>query len=516
MSQSKGEFLQPEHRKWWIVVTLTLGTFTISLPFYTLPLALPKMLTSLSSDLETLQWVLTGFMVTRTLLLPMVGWLGALLGNRRLFLLCFLGYTISSVLCSLAWNTPVLIFFRVVQGIVAGPITPLSVTIMYQNFPRHQQGLGVGLFLFSWSLSALFAYPVGGYLIEYLSWRALFLASLPFAVLTVILGFLVLEPGEKQRTPAFDFGGLLTLVVWLVSLMLALSQGRRLGWDAREVVILLAVAILGFLVFLWYEWRQAEPLVELHLFRNPVFASACAIGFLNLFGWQSSTLLLSLFLQQALDYTPYQASMLILPSIIVAGMVSPFVGRISDKILPPVLLVFGFGALSLVTYSLASLTVWVSQGMLVLMIAGLRFSSEFTWSPLMNGALKTLPPEQVRMGSSLLSMLMGIGGSAGIAVSATMLNQRQAVHYIALAQNQSLYPLAIEAVEERIRTYLTLAGEAIGERGIQGAALLQRELRSLAAMEAYQDGFLFLTGIFLFALLPTTLMLLTLRKRFFR
>lgn len=512
MDQEKNSlFGQPGHRKWWIMVTLTLGTFGVALPFYILPLALPKMITTLSSDLESMQWVLTGFMITRTLLVPMVGWLGAMIGNRGLFLMSLSCYAFASVLCSIAWNTPLLVFFRVVQGMAAGPISPLSVTIAYQAFPG-QQGLAVGLYLFSWSLAALFAYPIGGYLLEHLSWRALFLANLPFALLAILLGFFVLERSERQQIPHFDFGGFCTLVIWLVSLLTALSQGQRLGWDSTEILLLLQVAGVGFIVFLVYEWRREEPLVELHLFRNPVFASACATGFLNLFGWQASTLLLALFLQQALGYTPYQASMLMLPSIVFAGVISPFVGRISDWIAPPILLCAGLGAISLVCYSFGSLSIWVSGGTLILMISSLRFSSEFTWSPLMNGALKTLSAERVRMGASLLSMVMGIGGALGIAVSAALLQHRQAVYAIRLAQDQAFLPLGVEATEEKIRAYLSQSGETVESVIPKGSAFLLQELYALAATEAYQDGFLFLAFTFLLACFPALLMLVTARK----
>ncbi|RMF87999.1 MAG: MFS transporter, partial [Nitrospinota bacterium] len=184
-----------------------LGMLTATLSITTVNLAIPKMMTSLRADLDTIQWVVTAFMIVQTLLMPMVGWLTSLIGSRNLYLLSLGLFTLSSFLCSLAWSAQSLILFRIVQGIGGGPLQPLSLAILYESFPPQQRGMAVGMFNVATAFGLAIGRIVGGYLIETESWRATFYVSVPFGVIGLLMAFLLIPRLTDQSRRPIDFLG---------------------------------------------------------------------------------------------------------------------------------------------------------------------------------------------------------------------------------------------------------------------------------------------------------------------
>jgi DHA2 family multidrug resistance protein len=179
-------------RKWWIAITLFLGTLSIGLSVTAVNVAIPTIMSSLGASLNRIQWVLTGFMIIRTVLIPSVGWLGERMGDRNLFIASTTVFTVGSLLCSFSWNAESLIAFRIVQGIGAGPLLGISMAIMFESFPRHERGLAMGLFMTGWSLGPFFGPLLGGYLTEHVHWRAIFYINLPTGLLSIISGYYLL------------------------------------------------------------------------------------------------------------------------------------------------------------------------------------------------------------------------------------------------------------------------------------------------------------------------------------
>jgi MFS transporter, DHA2 family, multidrug resistance protein len=164
-------------RKWLISITLFLGTLSVGLSVSAVNIAIPTIMSSLGVSLNLIQWVLTGFMITRTVLIPSVGWLGARFGDRNLFIASTTIFTVGSLFCAFSWNAESLIFFRIVQGLGAGPLLGVSLAIMFDAFPRHERGLAMGLFMTGWSLGPFFGPLLGGYLTEHVHWRAIFTST---------------------------------------------------------------------------------------------------------------------------------------------------------------------------------------------------------------------------------------------------------------------------------------------------------------------------------------------------
>jgi MFS transporter, DHA2 family, multidrug resistance protein len=193
-------------------------------------IAVPTMMTSLRADLSQIQWVLTAFMIARTVVMPTLGWLGGLLGNRRLYLTSLLVYLASCMLCGLSWSFESMLVFRVLQGMSAGYLTPLGMAILHETYPPGQRGTAMGIFMAGMSFGPALGPTVGGYLVEHLSWRAVFYINLPIGLVALVGSVLVTLPeGERRQSEELDLLGLVTMTTWVVSLLLAVSQARLYG-----------------------------------------------------------------------------------------------------------------------------------------------------------------------------------------------------------------------------------------------------------------------------------------------
>src|SRR3989442_5262392 len=273
----------------------------------TVNVALPQMMTTFGLNLDEAQWVITAYMIAGATLVPTVGWLGSRFGNRTVFVVSLGLVVISSGLCGLAWNGPSLVFFRVLQGLGGGPITPMAMVFLVSAFPPHQRGLAMGLYGMGMSFGPALGPVLGGYVTEYLNWRMVFFMNVVPGVLCMGLVFLVIPKAQEMVRRSLDVAGLISLFVFLVSLLLDLSQGHREGWDAPYIQWLFVLAGLAFVAFVTIELRRQEPLVELRLYKNFAFSMiSVAVVFKFFFGWGRG-FLQTIFFQRAVGLNPPHA-----------------------------------------------------------------------------------------------------------------------------------------------------------------------------------------------------------------
>ena len=262
--------IAPNHPfyKWWVTATVMLGAFLVVVSGATVNVALPPIMTTFSMNLDEVQWVITAYMTASAVLIPTVGWLGNRLGNRTLFLLSLFTFISGSALSGLAWSGSALIFFRIVQGAGGGPLLPMAMVLLNEAFPPRERGLAMGLFGLAAAFGPAVGPVIGGYLTDYISWRAVFYLNLVPGLVCMRLVCMVLPNTREAQRRALDLPGLITLAVFLVSLLIALSQGHRHGWDSPFIQRLFVVAGAAFVLLLVIELWRDEPLVELRLYRN--------------------------------------------------------------------------------------------------------------------------------------------------------------------------------------------------------------------------------------------------------
>ncbi|MGH8060181.1 MAG: DHA2 family efflux MFS transporter permease subunit, partial [Candidatus Entotheonellia bacterium] len=293
--------------KWWISLALLLSMLAQGLNFGTLNVALPSMMTALRADIETIQWVVTAFMITRTVVMPMVGWAAAVTGARTFYLTGLVIYIIGSMLCGFSWSIPSLVFARVIQALGAGPLFPLSMAILYEVFPVHQRGFAMGLFMAGISVAPALGPSIGGYLVEYANWRMIFYLNLPMGIISLAAVALIFPKTKRPPYVSLDKIGLVSMVAFLVPLLLALTQGRHEGWDSPYIQTLFVIAAISGIAFVVTELRLKDPLVDLSLFKSVPISATSAIFMISTLGEFASNFLIALFLQRVLGLPPLQA-----------------------------------------------------------------------------------------------------------------------------------------------------------------------------------------------------------------
>jgi DHA2 family multidrug resistance protein len=487
---------------WAILILNFFATLALAFPFYTSYVALPQMMVSMSANLEEIQWVLTAYAIAQTVMMPTVGWLGSRIGNRQLFALCLLLTTIGSTFSGLAWSTASLVFFRILQGAGAGPLSPLSMAIMFDAFPPDKRGLALGLNTANWAVGALIALPLGGYLIEMVSWRLIFLVGLPLGMISLVMAWIVLPQRGSIRREGLDYWGFTTMGLLLVPLLFGLSQGRYYGWDDPVIRLSFAIAAVSGVAFVLVEMRRSAPLVELRLFKIFPFAMACAVRFLNHIGFNAYSLLVALFLQKTLDYTPLQAGLAVLPAALAVGPAGLTVGRLSDRIDPRLIFLLGLLMMTVGVYLFSAVNTWTPVVWVMTLVVVLRVGSECVFAPLNNASLRLLPAEWVRMGSGLLGLMWGVGGSVGNALTVALLDYRQAVHTIEAGQDHYVHPMERLYALNEVQTALQRAGD-VSERLVGRAQeVFTQHLTREASVAAFQDCFLLTAVVFILAMVP--------------
>ncbi len=514
--ESSPTFVQPSgvFLKWWVFLIVSLGTLSVALGVTAVNIAIPTIMSSLGASLDKIQWVLTGFMITRTVLIPSIGWVGERIGDRNLFILSMAIFTAGSLLCSIAWSADSLIFFRIIQAAGAGPLIAVAMSIMFEAFPRHQRGMAMGLFMTGWSIGPFFGPLLGGYLVERVNWRAIFYINIPFGLLSIAAAYLVLPQKEKgeERTP-FDLLGFLTLTGGTVTLLLALSQGQELGWGSRLIVELFSASAVLWALFVVAELKAKNPYIEVRHFRSLNFSLSNLIIFFRVFGFRGANFLISLFLQRGLNYSPLQAGIFLLPGAIITGAVSPAAGILSDRLTPRMPLLTGLVILVFAVYGLSTITLWTTMTGIFLLISFMSAGQSMMNAPLNTVALGALPEGKVRMGSGILGLSRGLGETFAIAILSFLL-ERNTFLYL-----DSMTPLQGAHLTETVRNYVLTQIKGIllhaGEYGAalesKAQALLGYSLLKEAVTLAYQDLFFLMAAIY--AVMILFVFLLRLDKR---
>ncbi len=506
-----GGFINPHKpsHKWWVAGTVCVSSFLVAMSQVAVQVALPQIMTVYGLNIDQAQWIITAYIIAGATIVPAVGWLGNRLGNRTFYLLSFSIFVINSALCAFAWSGASLIAFRILQGLGGGPIAPMTMMFLSNIFPPQQRGTAMGIFGMAQTAGPILGTVMGGYLTEYLSWRMVFFMNFVPGLVCLALIPLVLPNVREQTKHALDFLGLLSMAVFLVSLITALTQGQRLGWDSPLILRLLVLAGVALVTFVARELSADEPLVDLRLYSNVTFTAVSLLMLVFFMNFASSTFLQVVLVQQLLDYTPAQAGIVLLPGSLTLALSFPLAGPLADRFDRRLILLCALSLFAVSSYLFTFLSLERPLSWIIWMVV-LRYScGGFVYAPLTSAALSHLPPEKLRMGSGLLNLMQhGLGQTLGLAMVTTVLQRRVAYHHTLLGQEQVFSSLSWAEVLAPVRELVQQAG-AIGALGqAQVSALLHRHLGQQAAVAAYQDCFMLVTVLCL-ASMPLVLLFRT-------
>jgi len=496
---------QSPYYKWLVTIAVMSGATLVVLDITIVNVALPQIMAGFGVTVDKIQWVLTAYMLTMAIMMPSVGWLSARIGNKALFMVSLVVFTVSSALSGMAWNEDALIVFRALQGIGAGSLMPVAMVVIFEAFPPEERGLAMGVYGIAATFGPAIGPTLGGYLTEHFSWKFAFYINVPIGILGLLLAAVILPPGKTRKGMSFDHWGFLTMAVCLGCLLTALSQGQREGWTSSYILSLFAIATVSGVAFLWVELRVSQPFIDLSVYRTFSYSMGTMVFIIQGIGLFGSTWLIPLFFEHMLDYTALQAGILMLPMALVVAAVLPLAGRMADRMDGRIPIALGvlFSAASLYWLSFVDLRTSAATGVWMLIMRGIGLGCIFP--PLMSLALKRLPQDKVATGSGLMNVSRQLGGAFGVAVIGAMLDRREIFHNSLFAQAQSLGSFATNKFLQDLQGLFERAGSVESAAGHKALAVLHLLVKKEAMVAAFDDCFLIAAVIFLLALVPTLL-----------
>lgn len=479
----------PDQVPWGAVLSVLLGMVAFAFSVTTLTISIPSIMAGLSADIDRIQWVVTSFDMTQTIVMPTVGWLGALCGNRNLFLTGIGISIVGASLGGMAWNLEALITFQIVQGIGAGLMQPTLTAILYGLFPPARRGLAVALSMTAFGLGPTIGPILAGYLVEHVSWRATFYVQVPIALASFFLTLYTLSNVIERRGRRIDVPGLITMTVFLICLLLALTQGAKYEWTSHYIVGLFVTSGVSFVLFVIIELSVAHPVVDLRLYRYLSFTMGCLLAFLNAMVFRGAGFLMGVFVQHTLQYTAIQAGYMTAPSGLAFGAMSYVGGKLSDRLGPKVPILIGMGVFIWTFFWYADMNRWSTSTTLLQVMTLRPFAYGWTNSPANFAALQMLPEHAVRMGSGLFSLVRGIASSFGVAMGATMLDTQLQVHTLQFTTDAGYAGASLDDTLGGLQGHLTHLGEGSASRQ-QALGMLGQYMREEAIFASYQDIFI--------------------------
>ncbi len=424
--------------KWIVALVVIFGAFMSILDQTIVNIAIPRLQNAFGADLNGVQWVLTAYILTQGVVTPTTAFFVNRLGSKRFYILSLSLFTVGSALCGLAWSLPILITFRVIQGIGGAFLFPLAITLLYREFPPNQRGLASGIFGIAALLAPAVGPTLGGYIVTYADWPLIFFINVPIGILGVILAFFLLREFREEGRSSFDVAGFALVALGLASVLYALSDASTDGWSSTKVLACLIGGLIVLVIFVIVELslarRERQTLVDLRLFTNGPFLTSNIANALITFAFFGGLFIFPIYLQNLRGLSAFQAGLLLLPQAF-ASIISALIGgRIVDRVGVRVVVIPGLVVLAFTLWQFTSLTLdtpflWL-QGMFVLRGIALGLIIQ----PLNVSALSDINPRRFAQASSLYTVVRFVSTSLGIAVLATLVQSQAKVHYSHLAE----------------------------------------------------------------------------------
>lgn len=491
---SNGE--APQVNKWLVTFTVMLPTFIEVMDTSVVNVSLPHIQGSLNAGLDESTWVLTSYLVSNAVIIPITSWLASVFGRKRYLTFSIVLFTLSSLFCGAATSLEALVFFRILQGLGGGGLQPLSQAILLETFPQREHGIAMAAYGMGVVMAPILGPVVGGWITDNWSWRWVFYINLPGGLLALVLSLLhVHDPHYIRRTLfKIDTWGLFLLTVGLGCLQIVLDKGEREDWFHSDFIVALSfISAVALFVFVLVEMRVEHPVVDLRVFRYKNFAAGTVNVFAGFFCLFGSIVLLPLYLQNLMGYTAFWAGMVLGPGGLASFFVMPVAGILMKRgVNPRHILTVGLliNAYALYLMSGFNLEADFYSASLPRIVQGFGMGCFFV--PLSAATYYGLKREEMGNASGLFNLLRNLGGSFGTAFSTTMLSQRGQVHQSFLVERVTPYSDALQHRFQEIGQWLQ-SRPAHGGGGKGLFAMLYAEIQRQAAMLAFNDAFYLLS-----------------------
>jgi len=496
------EPLQPL-RKWAITLSVMIVTVMQVLDTSITNVALPHMQGSLSAGVEEMSWVITSYLAANAIAIPATGWLTAVLGRRRFFLVCTTIFTVSSFLSAVAPNLEFLVAMRVLQGLGGGPVIPMAQATMWEIFPLRQRGTAMAVWGVGIMLAPILGPTLGGWIVDNWSWRWIFYVNLPIGFLGFFMASVFLFDSPFLKKPRrVDAAGLVLMVLGFGALQLMMDQGEKYDWFDSGYIVTMAVAAGGLVTaFLARELSTPEPILDLAVFRDRNFCFSAIIIALVGFGFNSSMLLVALYTQKMLGYDAWTSGLVLAPGGLGTMIALMFSGRLVSRVDQRLMLLFGCGLNALALVMMSNLSLGMDYWSLAVPRFLQGFAQGFIFVPLQTLALATIRLDRLSNATAAFNVVRNVGGSIGVAIITTLLVRRAQYHQAILAGHVTQWSPETAARLQQWAGHFEHQGADSFTAARQATSMLYRRMIEQAQVLSYADEFWLLALVFI-AVLP--------------
>src|SRR5690348_3398698 len=498
---------------WVIAVTVTLATFMEVLDTSIANVALPHIAGNLSAGQDESTWVLTSYLVSNAIVLPLSGWFSSLVGRKRFYMFCVALFTVSSFLCGLAPSLGVLVIFRILQGAGGGGLQPSEQAILNDTFALEKRGMAFAVYGVAVVVAPTIGPWLGGWITDNYSWRWIFYINIPVGILSLLLTFfLVSDPPYMKKADLkqgfrIDYIGIGLISLGLGSMQIILDKGQREDWLAsRFIQAFFVLMLVGLIVGVIWELYEKHPVVDLRMLKDRNFAiSTLAMFFLG-FVLYASTVLIPQFLQQMMGYTAELAGLALSPGGAVIMLMMPVVGILVSKLDTRILISFGCAVSAIALFVMAGWNLQIDYYHAVTARMLQAFGLAFLFIPINVAAFAYVPKEKTNMGTGIINLARNVGASVGIATVTTMLERRTQFHQAQLVEHVNPFTAAYHNFVNGVQFKMVSAGSSMAQAASRAADLAYSTVQRQAAMLAFIDDFKIL-GVVFFAVIPFMLLL---------
>ncbi|HVP55416.1 MAG TPA: DHA2 family efflux MFS transporter permease subunit [Candidatus Eisenbacteria bacterium] len=490
---------RPKFNPWLIGVVVAIAAFMEVLDTSIANVALPYIGGNLGATTDQSTWVLTSYLVSNAVVLPISGWLANALGRKRFFMTCLAIFTVSSLLCGLAPSLGAIILFRILQGAGGGGLQPMAQAILADTFPPEQRGLAFALYGVTVIVAPTIGPTLGGWITDNYTWRWIFFINIPIGIMALLLVFRLIEdpPWAKRKGGAasrIDYVGVSLLILGVGALQVMLDKGQEDDWFGSHFILTLAVlAAVGLVSLVIWEWFHKHPIIDVHLFKNLNFLAANGMMFILGLMLFASLVMMPLFLQSLMGYTAESAGLVLSGGGLLLLFMMPVIGVLSSKIQARYLIAFGWLTLSLgMYYSSRQLDLDISFRSAAILRLAQVFGLGFLFVPINLSSYVGMPLEKSNSVAGLVNFMRNIGSSVGTSMVTTVIARRAQVHQVFLVANvrqgRSTFADAASAITARVT-----ASGVDASRAVKVAyALIYRTVVIQATTLAYVDMFVLL------------------------